>query len=91
MYTFFVLLYILQIRLLGCVPSPFFNNIEGVSSRTVNMNDKKEREFILNQFNLTEEEFDRKKHNAVYNISSARAPTPESGTASEEYSKKRLR
>ncbi|KAL5285676.1 hypothetical protein ACFFRR_007399 [Megaselia abdita] len=86
-----LVVYFLQINLLECVPSPFFEHIEGVSSRTVNMNNQKERESILNQFNLTEEEFDRAKHNMAYNITPARASTPETWTAGANYSKKGAR
>lgn len=86
-----VLAYFCQIYVLECVPTPYFDNIEGVSSRTVNMNDQKERTIILNQFNLTEEEFNRAKHNMVYNITQARASTPEAWAAGDNYVKKRLR
>lgn len=86
-----VLLYMSLISWSQCVPSPFFDNIEGVSSRTVNMNDKRERKIILSQFNLTEEEFDRVQHNMAYNISSARASTPETWAEGDDYLKKKLR
>lgn len=86
-----VVVFILQISLLECVPSPFFDNIEGVSSRTVNMNDQRERKIILSQFNLTEEEFVRVQHNMAYNITPARASTPETTAAGEDDLKKQLR
>lgn len=86
-----VVLFMSLISWSQCVPSPFFDNIEGVSSRTVNMNDKRERKIILSQFNLTEEEFDRVQHNMAYNISSARASTPETWAEGEDYLKKKLR
>lgn len=83
MYSQFLVVYILAIKSLGLggVPSSYFDNIDGVSSRTVNMNDQKERKIIFNQFNLTQEEFDRARHNMAYNIKPASATTPETWAA----------
>lgn len=55
------------------------------------MDDHKERNIILNQFNLTEEEFNRAKHNMEYDVAPSMVSIPETHTGGEDYSKKRLR
>lgn len=77
---------ILQINLLKCSPPSFGDNIE-----RINMDDTKERQITLDQFNLTEEEFNIKKHNMVYRVTSTRATIPEAITEGDDVLKKFLR
>ncbi|KAL5278883.1 hypothetical protein ACFFRR_003487 [Megaselia abdita] len=82
-----LIVYFFKINLMKC--DPFFDHLDKVSTQTVNENDEKERNSILKQFNLTQEQLDRAKHNMLHNLTSARASAPLS--AGQNYSKKGFR